>query len=157
MKLRTMQPQNRIRAFRMSDLDAVLEIERASFGADAYDRKLFAELFEKCGRLFLVAASGTCIRAYAVTATAVRREALCAELVSVAVGPAWRGLGVASALLRGTLRRLRLRRVHRVTLAVRVSNRKAQALYAKFGFARSRRVRRYYEDGEDALVLCKRL
>ena len=141
----------------MSDLDAVLAIERASFGADAYDRNLFAELFEKCGRLFLVAAAGSGVRAYAVTATAVRRETLCAELVSVAVGPAWRGQGMGSALLLGTLRRLRLRRVHRVTLAVRVSNRRGQALYAKFGFARLRRVRRYYEDGEDALVLCKRL
>jgi ribosomal-protein-alanine N-acetyltransferase len=141
----------------MSDLDAVLAIERASFGADAYDRNLFAELFEKCGRLFPVAAAGTGVRAYAVAATAMRRETLCAELVSVAVGPAWRGQGMASALLRGTLRRLRLRRVHRVTLAVRVSNRRAQALYAKFGFARSRRIRRYYEDGEDGFVLCKRL
>jgi len=34
-----------------------------------------------------------------------------------------------------------------------VSNRRAQRLYRKFGFARFRRVRRYYEDGEDALML----
>jgi ribosomal-protein-alanine N-acetyltransferase len=150
-----MKPACYIRPFRMSDLDAVLAIERASFGADAYDRNLFAELFGKCGRLFLVAAAGTGIRAYMVTATAIRRATPCAELVSVAVGPACRGQGIASSLMRSTLRRLRLRRVRQFTLAVRVSNRPAQALYAKFGFAGLRQIRRYYEDGEDALVLRK--
>jgi ribosomal-protein-alanine N-acetyltransferase len=141
----------------MSDLDDVLAIERASFGADAYDRNLFAELSGKCGRLFLVAAAASGIRAYMVTAAAVRRGVPCAELVSVAVGPACRGQGIASSLMRSTLRRLRLRRVRRFTLAVRTSNRPAQALYARFGFAGLRRIRRYYEDGEDALVLCKPL
>ena len=152
-----MKPQYHIRPFRMSDLDDVLAIERASFGADAYDRNLFAELSGKCGRLFLVAAARPGTRAYMVTAAAVRRSTLSAELVSVAVAPACRGRGIASALMRSTLRRLRLRRVRQLTLAVRVSNRHAQALYAKFGFARLRRVRRYYEDGEDALVLRKLL
>jgi ribosomal-protein-alanine N-acetyltransferase len=141
----------------MADLDAVMAIERASFGADANDRKLFAELCEKCGRLFLVAAAGAGIRAYAVTATAVRRGAAVAELVSLAVAPAWRGQGIADALMRSTLRRLRLRRVRRITLAVRASNWRAQALYGKFGFARVRRISRYYEDGEDALALHKLL
>jgi len=141
----------------MADLDAVLVIERASFGADAYDRNLFAELFGKCGRLFLVAAAASGIRAYMVAAAAVRRATSSAELVSVAVAPASRGQGIASALMRSTLRRLRLRRVRQLTLAVRVSNRHAQALYAKFGFARLRQIRRYYEDGEDALVLRKLL
>jgi ribosomal-protein-alanine N-acetyltransferase len=152
-----MKPQYRIRPFRMSDLDALLAVERASFGADAYDRNLFAELFGRCGHLFLVAAAASGIRAYMVTSTALRRATLCAELVSIAVGPAWRGQGMASSLMRSTLRRLRLRRVRQFTLAVRVSNRQAQALYAKFGFARLRQLRRYYEDGEDALVLRKLL
>ncbi|MGB7760433.1 MAG: hypothetical protein WBL61_11420, partial [Bryobacteraceae bacterium] len=74
----------------MSDLDGVLAIERASFGAEAYDRNLFAELFDECGRLFLVAAAASGIRAYMVTAAAERRGVSCAELVSVAVGPACR-------------------------------------------------------------------
>jgi ribosomal-protein-alanine N-acetyltransferase len=152
-----MKPAYYIRPFRMSDLNAVLALERASFGADAYDRNLFAELFDQCGRLFLVAAAPAQIRAYMVTATPLARATPCAELVSVAVHPAYRGQGIASALMRSTLRRLRLRRIGRLSLAVRVSNWQAQALYAKFGFAKLRRVRRYYEDGEDALVLRKPL
>ncbi len=138
-------------------MDAVLAIERASFGADSYDRNLFAELFDKCGRLFLVAAARAGICAYMVTATAIRHSSPAAELVSVAVWPARRGQGIASSLMRSTLRRLRLRRVRHFTLAVRASNRQAQALYAKFGFTRLRQVRGYYDDGEDALVLRKLL
>lgn len=152
-----MDPRYYIRPFQISDLDAVLAIERASFGADAYDRNLFADLFDKCGSLFLVAAFGAGIRAYMVTSTTVRRATPCAELVSVAVGPACRGQGIASSLMRSTLRRLRLRRVHQFTLAVRASNWQALALYSKFGFARLRKIHRYYEDGEDALLLRKLL
>ena len=148
-----MRGQYQIRPFRLSDMDGVEGVERASFGADAYDRNLFAELRDRCGRLFLVAAAARGIGGYMVTSVAERRGVLAAELVSVAVGPALRGQGLASALMRSTLRRLRLRRVSRLTLAVRVSNRRAQRLYRKFGFARFRRVRRYYEDGEDALML----
>jgi [ribosomal protein S18]-alanine N-acetyltransferase len=106
---------------------------------------------------FLVAEARAGVRAYMVTSTAVRRGTPSAELVSVAVCPACRGQGIASSLMRSTLRRLRLRRVHQLKLAVRASNRQALALYSKFGFARLRKISRYYEDGEDALVLCKLL
>jgi len=68
-----MKPEYYIRPFRMSDLDAVLLIERASFGADAYDRNLFAELFREMRALFLVAAARTGISAYMVTSTALGR------------------------------------------------------------------------------------
>jgi ribosomal-protein-alanine N-acetyltransferase len=152
-----MRQRYQIRPFRMSDMDAVEAVERASFGADAYDRNLFAELSGRCGRLFLVAAAAGGIRGYMVTSLAARRGMLAAEVVSVAVGPAHRGQGLASALMRSTLRRLRLRHVSRLTLAVRASNRRPQALYRKFGFAGSRRIRRYYADGEDALVLRRSL
>ena len=50
-----MDKQFAVRRVRQRDLDRILEIERASFGADAYDRNLFAEYTRKCGGLFLVA------------------------------------------------------------------------------------------------------
>ncbi len=136
-------------------MDAVLALERAGFGADAYDRNLFAELYGKCGALFLVAEGRAGVRAYMITAIARRLATLRAELVSVAVYPACRGQGIASSLIRSTLRRLRARHVGQLSLAVRVSNWQAQALYWKFGFARQRQIRHYYDNGEDALVLRK--
>ena len=140
-----MQTRHAVRRFRMADLDRILEIESASFGQDAYDRNLFAEYARHCGELFLVAGQRGKVSGYVIAF--LRHEK--AELVSIAVDPAARGKGAASALLKSTLRRLKWRGATRVGLMVRVSNKSARAFYHRFGFAQVRRVKRYYEDGED--------
>jgi len=76
-------------------------------------------------------------------------------LVSIAVDPADRGRGAASALLESTLRRLRRRGVKRFGLIVRLTNHPARAFYEKYGFRRMRIVRGYYEDGEDGLSMTR--
>jgi ribosomal-protein-alanine N-acetyltransferase len=132
---------------RPPDLDRILEIEHASFGRDAYDRKLFADFSLKCGDLFLVAERSRNVWGYIVTCTRGER----AELVSIAIDPAVRRSGAASELLNATLRRLRRRGVRRLSLTVRVSNRKARALYEKYGFEKERLVRGYYHEGGDGV------
>jgi [ribosomal protein S18]-alanine N-acetyltransferase len=152
-----MEKRFAIRPVRQRDLDRILEIEAASFGADAYERNLFAEYTRKCGGLFLVALWGTRVCAYSITAVSPRGTGKRAELISVAVDPAWLGRGAASALMESTLRRLRRRGITRFGLMVKVTNRRALALYEKFGFRKLRRVARYYEDGADGLSLAKDL
>jgi ribosomal-protein-alanine N-acetyltransferase len=44
-----------------------------------------------------------------------------------------------------------------VFLEVRISNQAAQKLYEKFGFSVLNKRTRYYPDGEDALILHKRI
>jgi ribosomal-protein-alanine N-acetyltransferase len=134
-------------------MERILEIERASFGRDAYDRKLFAELFHICGDLFLVAVQGRKVCGYMVTCSRGRSEPHAFELVSLAVDPASRGKGAASSLMRNTLRRLRLRGGIRIGLMVRVANEPARRFYEKYGFRRVRKVPRYYEDGEDGILM----
>jgi ribosomal-protein-alanine acetyltransferase len=142
-----------VRVFRWSELDRILELEHASFRNDAYDRNLFAEFFHKCGDLFLVAIRRSRVCGYSVTC--IRGER--AELVSIAVDPAERGRGAASALLAGTVRRLRRRHVSRFGLMVRISNVSARTLYERHGFSKVRRVPGYYEDGEDGLLMTRSL
>lgn len=144
-----------IRRVRLADLDRILDIENHSFGEYAYDRNLFAEYHRECGELFLVAERGRSICGYALTRLSGDRRR--AELVSVAVAPEARGRGAASALVKSTLRRLRLRGCRRIWLMVRESNAEAGALYTKFAFQRIRRVRRYYEDDEDGWMMAKTL
>ncbi len=112
-----------IRRFKASDMDRVLEIERASFGKDAYDRKLFAEYGRKCGNLFLLAEGSRTVDGYSIACVSgkysslvkrgslVRRNDLVASLESIAVDPRARGKGAASTLLKSTIRRLKLRGV----------------------------------------------
>ncbi|HWB82522.1 MAG TPA: ribosomal protein S18-alanine N-acetyltransferase [Bryobacteraceae bacterium] len=147
-----MFPRFEIRRFRLADLGRIQEIEHASFGKEAYDRKLFADLARECGSLFLVAARGRRVWGYMVTHATGDR----AELVSVAVDPAVRGKGAASALMSGTLRRLQRRGTARFSLMVKVTNDTAVRFYQKFGFRRGRRVGRYYEDGSDAWVMWRK-
>ena len=146
-----------VRPVRQRDLDPILEIEAASFGADAYDRNLFAEYTHTCGGLFLVAELGTKVCAYSITAISPGRIGNRAELVSVAVDPAFFGKGAASALMDSTVRRLRRRGVTRLGLMVKVTNHRARHFYEKYGFRKLRRAAHYYEDGSDGLSLAKDL
>ena len=146
-----------VRPVRQRDLARILEIEVASFAADAYDRNLFAEYARKCRGLFLVAERGTKVCAYSIAAISPSRLGNRAELVSVAVDPPFLGKGAASALMDSTLRRLRRRGITRLGLMVKVTNQPARAFYEKYGFRKLRRVARYYEDGADGLSLAKDL
>jgi ribosomal-protein-alanine acetyltransferase len=140
-----------VRRLRVADLDRILEIERASFGGEAYDRNLFAELFRTCGEMFLVVEHGGVVQGYMVTGIRGAQ----AELVSVAVDPAARGRGAASALMESTLRRLRRRGTARIGLVVKTTNHRARAFYERYGFEKVRKAPRYYEDGADGWRMAK--
>lgn len=154
-----------LRRFRLSDMGELLAIERTCFGRDAYDRNLFAEYKRICGTLFLVvegAAPGAALAqagksfpvGYSIACICPRPPGL-ANLISIAVVPEARGQGAASLLLSSTIRRLKLRGVKRLTLVVRKSNGSAIRFYKRHGFTPLRRAPRYYEDGEDGLLMRK--
>lgn len=148
-----MPPRYKIRRFHSADMDRILEIERASFGKDAYDRKLFAEYERKCGELFLLAEGDGTIDGYSIACTCERKGDLVASLESIAVTPRARGQGAASSLLKSTIRRLKLRGVGRLTLMVRSSNAVALQFYERRGFIAVRRAPGYYEDGEEGQLM----
>ena len=148
-----MRARHTVRRLRLADLNRIMEIERASFGEEAYDRNLFAEFFHECGELFLVAEHGREVRGYMIAC--IRGEQ--AELVSVAVDPAARRRGAASALMESTLRRLRRRGIARIGLVVRVTNHPALAFYERYGFEKIRRAPRYYENGGDGWRMARNL
>jgi len=89
-----------------------------------------------------------------VLARAVAGEA---EVLTLAVAPAARRRGVATALLQAAMRQAAARQAEVMFLEVAESNAAAQALYMAAGFAEVGRRRHYYSDGTDALVLSRRL
>lgn len=144
-----------VRRFMPADLNRLLAVERASFGRDAYDRNLFAEYARACGALFLVAEGRTSAPRFAGYSIACicRGRPQVANLISIAVAPRARGRGAASLLLSSTIRRLKLRRVERLTLLVRQSNAGAIRFYERHGFTTLRRAPGYYENREDGLLM----
>jgi len=74
------------------------------------------------------------------------------HLMNIAVDPAQRRQGVATALLEQMLERAG--REASYTLEVRPSNEGAIALYERFGFRTAGTRKRYYSDtGEDAMIM----
>jgi ribosomal-protein-alanine N-acetyltransferase len=114
---------------------------------------MFLQLYRECADLFVVAKRSRRIAAYMSTCADSQQ----AELISIAVDPKWRKLGLGSALMRHTLAALKVRKVQRVVLMVRIDNTEAVRFYQQFGFTRVRKVPRYYEDGAAAYSMRKRL
>jgi ribosomal-protein-alanine N-acetyltransferase len=145
--------QYKIRPALARDLEGIGKIEEASFGQEAYDRKLIADYLRHCGSLFLVAERAGQVCGYLLSCL----RGTSAELVSIAIAPRFRGTGAASALLENLLRRLRRRGASRLHLVVRVRNRAARSFYEKYDFRRLRRLPRYYDDGEDGIAMSRRV
>ena len=76
------------------------------------------------------------------------------HIVNVAVAPAWRRQGVATALIERIFERARALGLTCLMLEVRVGNTAAQCLYRRFGFEVVGRRKDYYTDPrEDALLM----
>ena len=139
-----------IRKFHVQDLRRILRIEREAFAADAWPGDLFGEYAAMWPTFFLVAPAGVRIAGYSI-ACPTRGGA---ELASIAVAARYRGKGIATALIRATIRKLKRTGVKALWLTVRPDNRDAIQLYRRIGFMRKRTVRGYYEDGSDGWRMC---
>ena len=80
-----------------------------------------------------------------------------AEVLTLAVTPAVRRQGIATALLREAATQARTNGAQRMFLEVATGNAVALALYRSVGFVEVGRRRQYYADQSDALVLCATL
>ncbi len=78
-----------------------------------------------------------------------------AHLLNVGVRHKYRRRGIGRRLLERFLERCRQRRVGLCILEVRSGNRAAQKLYFQYGFAPVSIRKKYYPNGEDALILVK--
>lgn len=84
----------------------------------------------------------------------IRASERLAWIATIGVLPEYRGRGIGGALLRACEGRLKMPRVR---LNVRVSNHPAIHLYLRMGYQQVSIWPRYYQDGEDALILEKSL
>ena len=77
-----------------------------------------------------------------------------AHIGTIAVHPHWQRRGLGEWILLGVVEQAAALRAELVTLEVRISNTPAQALYHKLGFRVVGRRRHYYSDtGEDGLIM----
>jgi [ribosomal protein S18]-alanine N-acetyltransferase len=141
-----------LRTMTLADLDAVLVLEHALFGEEAWSRQMLeGELAEQPrSRYYLVADEGGAITGYAGLLVAAAQ----ADVLTLAVAADRWGKGTGSALLEALLAEAARRNCSEVFLEVRTDNTRAQRLYHRYGFSQIGIRKGYYQpSGADALVM----
>lgn len=151
-----------IRRMTLSDVDAVHQIETASFHTPWTRQDFVEEMTVHPFARYMVAEEDGEVIAYAGAWLVPGDDSLTevdGHITNVAVRPDRRGRGVGEAVLRALMQVSANLGADYLTLEVRRSNLPAQGLYHKLGFVDLGIRKRYYEDnGEDALLLvCDRL
>jgi ribosomal-protein-alanine N-acetyltransferase len=136
-----------------AELDAVLEIESASF-TNPWTREMYLAELDNPGVSFCFLARAPDDRVVGFCAFWRLADEL--HINNLAVAPADRRAGVASQLLAHVMREGARLGARRATLEVRRSNRPALQLYERFGFlVAGVRPGYYTQPVEDALILWK--
>jgi len=133
------------------DLDGVLEVEGESF-SNPWTRDMYVwELQNRSVCHIFIVRTPECRVAGFCACWLVFDEV---HINNVAIRPAYRGLGMGTALLRHVLAEGRRLGARRATLEVRASNAGARRLYERLGFYVAGTRRNYYTSPvEDALIL----
>ena len=139
-----------VRPVKQDDIAEISLLEEASFN-DPYPSYFLSELARDNPDTFLVLTLNNKIVAYGVVDHWEDHD----HLISIAVRPDSRRKGLGEALLVELEKRLSKERP--LKLEVRQSNSAAIQLYSKRGFAKTGVAERYYGDGEDAIIMEKRL
>ena len=144
-----------IRFMRLKDVDAVADIEEATFARPWSCDSFRQEVTRNAVARYLVAEQDGQILGYA-GAWIIMDES---HITNIAVREDVRGKGLGKKLTKQLLQILSNLGACYATLEVRVSNVRAQNLYKSLGFVSVGKRKRYYEDNnEDAyLMVCEHL
>jgi [ribosomal protein S18]-alanine N-acetyltransferase len=133
-----------------ADLDAVLEIDQASFSSP-WTREMYHEELRNDRSFIFVARRAECPVVGYCSFWVILDEI---HVNNIATRPEWRRRGIGRDLVKHVLGEGWTRGCHAATLEVRRSNMAALRLYESVGFVEQGVRRRYYRDpDEDALVL----
>jgi len=141
-----------LRPMTVDDLPAVMELEFALFGEEAWSRDmLLGELGQQpATRYYLVAEDDGVLAGYAGLLAAGEQ----ADVLTIAVATSRWGQGLGSGLLTALLAEARRRGCTEAFLEVRADNTRAQRLYQWYGFTDIGIRRGYYQpSGMDAIVM----
>jgi len=138
----------RIRRATLTDLPALLALERSAFTTDHLSPRQYRQHLASPKAIVLVAVDASGLLGTALVF--FRRESDLARLYSIAVAHGARGRGVGEALLTAVEQAARQRGARRMRLEVHQGNAAAMRLYERRGYTRFAERPGYYEDGGHA-------
>ncbi len=152
-----------LRKFSKEDLEKVIQINRTCL-PENYIPAFFLDIHKNCPDAFIVGEIDGKVIGYIMCRlesgfSDFKRFRIVKKghIVSIAVIPNYRRIGIGSALLKETLEALRKHEISECFMEVRVNNYEAIKLYRKINFEVVRRLPGYYQDGSDAYAMGKNL
>jgi ribosomal protein S18 acetylase RimI-like enzyme len=134
-----------------ADIGALVDLENRSFSSDRISRRSFRRLVASPSAAVIIANVGQSLAGYAVVL--FRAGSAAARLYSLAVDPAFRGIG--RELLAACENEAAMRGSSSIRLEVREDNVRAINLYERVSYSRFAAMSDYYADGATALRFAK--
>lgn len=142
-----------IRSWKYEDILKISEMEKECFPKEPWSYQALVSSFSNNTFYGVACEDGDEIVGYG----GITIAADSADIDNIGVGESYRRGGVGSAIIEALCEEAKKREVKKIFLEVRVSNVPAMCLYLKMGFRGLYARLRYYNDGEDALVMVKEI
>ncbi len=143
----------KIRKFKLSDLERIIEIEKVSF-SQPWSKDFFKALYEKHRDDFLIAELSKKIVGYIL---GYKKSKELGSIKTMAVDPNRRRQGIGTKLINFLIKKLKKGGVKKIFLHIRTKNRIANAFYKKLGFKVVKTVKNYYQNGDNAYLMKKEI
>ena len=141
----------KIRKFRPSDLNRVMEIEKVSF-PEPWPESYFKEFWKKHPDGFMVAEISKKIVGYVL---GYKKPNGLGSIKTIAVDLDYRRQGIGKELVNFIINKLKKESVKEIFLHVRPKNKIACKFYKNMGFKILKTIKKYYRNGEDAYLMRK--
>ena len=141
-----------IRSLKKEDIPFLVSAKDFGF-ADAWDERMLESAFESC-RFFGFIAEDNSRKLGCITLDKGMDDA---DIEEVFVLPEVRRKGIAKELILKAIAFLKEQKIDRVLLEVREGNTPARKLYERCGFSEINRRKKYYSDGENAVIYLKEI
>lgn len=143
----------KIRKMDLSDIPFVYKEETKIFGKSLGEKTLYNEImYNDLSKYFMAIVNGE--RAGYVGSWLTIPNA---EILNMFVSEKYRGLGIGYSLMERVIEICNDQEIVNITLEVRESNSYAIKLYNSLGFTQATVRKQYYADGENALLMIKKL
>ena len=142
-----------IRKMDLSDILFVYQQELSIFGKSLGEKTLYNEIiYNEMSRYFIALVNGK--RAGYVGAWLTLPNA---EILNLFVSEKYRGLGIGNQLMNAVIEVCKNEQIEHLTLEVRPTNTIAIQLYEALGFTAVTTRKKYYENGDDALLMLRNI
>ena len=139
-----------VKKLSVSAVDLIVDLYKSHF-SDGWNKEMLVSSFSG-GRFLCLGAFDDETLVGVITLTLGLDDA---DIEMVFTSPSFRNRGVADLLIENAINELKNQGLNKVLLEVRESNLPAKSLYFKHGFKQISIRKKYYSDGENAVILIK--